>query len=124
VSKTVAGSIGVEPNNYITSAEGKVGISVKSKEFMSNGIRDIIANSDGAKSAYCRTGVTQGWFVSVVFRLIDCIFYNRALGFQPRLSKCHSQHRKSLSCPVKIIKSLESLLFQTWLNFMTKRSKR
>jgi hypothetical protein len=123
LSKTVAGSIGIEPNNYITSAEG-MDISNKSKEFMSNGVREIVSNLDGLKSAYCRTGVTQGWFVSVVFRLIDCIFYNRALGFQPRLSKCHSQHRKSLSCPVKIIKSLESLLFQTWLNFMTKRSKR
>ena len=56
LSKTVAGSIGIEPNNYITSAEGK-DISAKSKEFMSNGIRDIISNSNGAKSAYCRTGV-------------------------------------------------------------------
>ena len=55
-AKTIAGSIGIEPNNYITSAEGK-DISTKSKEFMSNGIREIIANSDGAKSAYCRTGV-------------------------------------------------------------------
>ena len=55
-AKTISGSIGIEPNNYITSAEGK-DISTKSKEFMSNGIREIIANSDGAKSAYCRTGV-------------------------------------------------------------------
>ena len=55
-AKTIAGSIGIEPNNYITSAEGKV-ISLKSNEFMSNGIREIIANSDGVKSAYCRTGV-------------------------------------------------------------------
>jgi hypothetical protein len=55
-AKTIAGSIGIEPNNYITSAEGK-DISTKSKEFMSNGIREIIANSDGARSAYCRTGV-------------------------------------------------------------------
>ena len=55
-AKTILGSIGIEPNNYITSAEG-MDISIKSKEFMSNGIRDIIANSDGAKSAYCRTGV-------------------------------------------------------------------
>ena len=55
-AKTILGSIGIEPNNYITSAEGK-DISTKSKEFMSNGIRDIIANSDGARSAYCRTGV-------------------------------------------------------------------
>ena len=56
LSKTVAGSIGIEPNNYITSAEGE-DISVKSKEFMSNGIREIISNSDGTKSAYYRTGV-------------------------------------------------------------------
>ena len=56
LSKTVAGSIGIEPNNYITSAEGK-DLSVKSNVFMSNGIRDIISNSNGAKSAYCRTGV-------------------------------------------------------------------
>ena len=55
-AKTISGSIGIEPNNYITSAEGK-DISTKSKEFMSNGIREIIANSDGARSAYCRTGV-------------------------------------------------------------------
>ena len=55
-AKTIAGSIGIEPNNYITSAEG-MDISIKSKEFMSNGIREIIANSDGVKSAYCRTGV-------------------------------------------------------------------
>ena len=55
-AKTISGSIGIEPNNYITSAEGK-DISTKSKEFMSNGIREIIANSDGVKSAYCRTGV-------------------------------------------------------------------
>ena len=59
LSKTVAGSIGIEPNNYITFAEG-MDISVKSKEFMTNGIREIISNSDGVKSAYCRTGVTKG----------------------------------------------------------------
>ena len=39
-AKTIAGSIGIEPNNYITSAEGK-DISTKSKEFMSNGIREM-----------------------------------------------------------------------------------
>jgi hypothetical protein len=59
LSKTVAGSIGIEPNNYITSAEG-MDISVKSKKIMSNGIREIISNSDGVKSTYCRTGVTEG----------------------------------------------------------------
>jgi hypothetical protein len=57
-AKTVAGSIGIEPNNFITSAEGR-DISIKSNEFMSSGIRQIIANSDGVKSAYCRTGVTN-----------------------------------------------------------------
>ena len=55
-AKTIAGNIGIEPNNYISSAEGK-DISVRSKEFMSNRIREIISNSDGVKSAYCRTGV-------------------------------------------------------------------
>ena len=58
LSKTIAGSIGIEPNNYITSAEG-MDISNKSKEFMSNGVKEIISNSDGVKPAYCRTGVTQ-----------------------------------------------------------------
>jgi hypothetical protein len=59
LSKTVAGRIGIEPNKYITSAEGK-DISIKSKAFMSNGVREIISNSDGVKPAYCRTGVTEG----------------------------------------------------------------
>ena len=39
LSKTVEGSIGIEPNKYITSAEGK-DISIKSKAFMSNGVRE------------------------------------------------------------------------------------
>ena len=43
----------------ITSAEGK-NISIKSKAFMSNGVWEIISNSDGVKPAYCRTGVTEG----------------------------------------------------------------
>ena len=59
LSKTVEGSIGIEPNKNITSAEGK-DISIKSKAFMSNGVREIISNSDGVKPAYCRTGVTEG----------------------------------------------------------------
>ena len=58
-SKTVEVIIGIEPNNYITSAEGK-NISIKSKAFMSNGVWEIISNSDGVKPAYCRTGVTEG----------------------------------------------------------------
>ena len=52
-AKTVAGSLGIEPNNYITSAEVKE-ISNKSNKFMSDGIREIIGNSGGVKSAYCR----------------------------------------------------------------------
>lgn len=55
-SKTVAGSIGIEPNNYITLDEQK-DISTKLDKFMSSGTRQIIASSDSAKSAYCRTGV-------------------------------------------------------------------
>jgi hypothetical protein len=43
----------------IQSAERK-DISIKSKAFMSNGVREIISNSDGVKPAYCRTGVTEG----------------------------------------------------------------
>lgn len=57
-AKTVAGSIGIEPNSYITLAEGK-DISIKANKFMSDGIREIIDNANGVKSAYCRTGVTN-----------------------------------------------------------------
>ena len=57
-AKTVAGSIGIEPNGYITLAEGK-DISIKANKFMSDGIREIIDNANGVKSAYCRTGVTN-----------------------------------------------------------------
>ncbi len=66
LSKTVAGSIGIEPNNYITSAEG-MDISNKSKEFMNNGVREIMSNSDGVKPAYCRTGVTQDSLFQLFF---------------------------------------------------------
>jgi hypothetical protein len=55
-AKTVAGSVGIELNNYITPAEGK-DVSIKLNEYMNNGIREIIANSSGVKSAECRTGV-------------------------------------------------------------------
>jgi hypothetical protein len=57
-AKTVAGSIGIEPNGYITSEEGK-DISIKTHKFMSDGIRQIIDSANGVKSAYCRTGVTN-----------------------------------------------------------------
>ena len=37
-AKTVAGSVGIEPNSYLTIEEGK-DISIKLNEFMTNGIR-------------------------------------------------------------------------------------
>ena len=65
LSKTVAGSIGIEPNKYITSAEG-MDISTKSKAFMSDGVREIISNSDGVKPAYSHRR-NRGMFVSVMY---------------------------------------------------------
>jgi len=58
-SKTVVGSIGIEPNPYITSEEGN-DISVKLNNFMDNGIREIIATSNGVKSAECRNNMYVG----------------------------------------------------------------
>jgi hypothetical protein len=55
-AKTVAGSIGIEPNAYITPAEAK-NVSNKLTEYMNDGIIEIIANSSGVKAAECRTGV-------------------------------------------------------------------
>ena len=57
LSKTVAGSIGVQPNTYITPAEGKQ-ISLSSNDFMREGIHEIVeSNYDGVKSAECRTKI-------------------------------------------------------------------
>jgi hypothetical protein len=57
LSKTVAGSIGLQPNTYITPAEGKQ-ISLSSNEFMREGIHEIVgSNYDGVKSAECRTKI-------------------------------------------------------------------
>jgi hypothetical protein len=58
-AKTVAGSVGIEPNSYLTKEEGK-DISIKLNEFMTNGIREIVANSDGVKSAECRNNMYVG----------------------------------------------------------------
>ena len=55
-AKTVAGSVGIEPNTYITPAEAK-NVSNKLTQFMNNGIIEIIANSSGVKATECRTGV-------------------------------------------------------------------
>ena len=46
-------SIGLGPNKYISSEEGKV-ISAKSKDFMENGIKSIVESNVGIKSAECR----------------------------------------------------------------------
>lgn len=52
-SKTVAGSIGIEPNKFITSEETK-DITLSQIQLMQKGLREIIAKSDGVKSAECR----------------------------------------------------------------------
>ena len=57
LSKTVAGSIGLQPNTYITSAEGKQ-ISLNSNNFMREGIHEIVESKyDGVKPAECRTKI-------------------------------------------------------------------
>ena len=57
LSRTVAGSIGLQPNTFITPAEGKQ-ISLSSNEFMREGIHEIVeSNYDGVKSAECRTKI-------------------------------------------------------------------
>jgi hypothetical protein len=57
LSETVAGSIGLQPNTYITPAEGKQ-ISLSSNDFMREGIHEIVeSNYDGVKSAECRTKI-------------------------------------------------------------------
>lgn len=60
LTKSVIGTIGLQANSYITEQEGKQ-ISLYSKDFMRNGIQQIIddtsANGDynGVKQAECRT---------------------------------------------------------------------
>jgi hypothetical protein len=51
---SVKGSVGLGPNKYISSEEGKI-ISSESKEFMQNGIKNIVESSvGGVKLAECR----------------------------------------------------------------------
>lgn len=53
---SVKGSVGLEPNKYINSEEGKI-ISTESKEFMQNGIKNIVESNigvGGIKLAECR----------------------------------------------------------------------
>ena len=53
---SVKGSVGLEPNKYISSEEGKI-ISTESKDFMQNGIKNIVESNIGVagiKLAECR----------------------------------------------------------------------
>lgn len=50
---SVKGSVGLGPNKYISSEEGKV-ISTASKDFMQNGIKNIVESKMGTKLAECR----------------------------------------------------------------------
>jgi hypothetical protein len=50
---SVRGGVGLGPNKYISSEEGKV-ISAESKGFMENGIKDIVESNIGTKLAECR----------------------------------------------------------------------
>ena len=50
---SVKGSVGLSPNKYISSEEGKI-ISAESKDFMENGIKNIVESNVGIKLAECR----------------------------------------------------------------------
>jgi hypothetical protein len=50
---SVRGGVGLGPNKYISSEEGKI-ISAESKGFMENGIKDIVESNIGTKLAECR----------------------------------------------------------------------
>lgn len=53
---SVKGNVGLGPNKYISSEEGKI-ISTESKEFMQNGIKNIVESNigvGGIKLAECR----------------------------------------------------------------------
>ena len=62
LTKSIAGSIGLQPNPHITEEEGKR-ISLYAKDFMRNGIQQIIDASnvdsdyDGVRQAECRTKI-------------------------------------------------------------------
>ena len=50
---SIRGSVGLGSNQYISNEERKV-ISTESKEFMENGIKDIVESNVGIKPAECR----------------------------------------------------------------------
>jgi hypothetical protein len=56
LSRSVAGSIGLQPTSQITSEEGKK-ISLNSTQFLRKGIQEIINTQDGVKPAECRSTV-------------------------------------------------------------------
>jgi hypothetical protein len=56
LSRTVAGSIGLQPTSHITPEEGKK-ISLNSTQFLRKGIQEIINTQDGVKPAECRSTV-------------------------------------------------------------------
>jgi hypothetical protein len=56
LSRTVAGSIGLQPTSYITPEEGKK-ISLNSTQFLRKGIQEIINTQEGVKPAECRSTV-------------------------------------------------------------------
>jgi hypothetical protein len=56
LSRTVAGSIGLQPTSHITPEEGK-NISLNSTQFLRKGIQEIINTQDGVKPAECRSTV-------------------------------------------------------------------
>jgi hypothetical protein len=56
LSRTVAGSIGLQPTPYIIPEEGKK-ISLNSTQFLRKGIQEIINTQDGVKPAECRNSV-------------------------------------------------------------------
>ena len=56
LSRSVAGSIGLQPTSQITPEEGKK-ISLNSTQFLRKGIQEIINTQDGVKPAECRSTV-------------------------------------------------------------------
>jgi hypothetical protein len=52
-SKSVVGSIGIQPNKYISSTEEK-NVTLEINKLMQNKLRQIIETSEGVESAECR----------------------------------------------------------------------
>jgi len=50
---SIRGSVGLGPNKYISTEEGKI-ISTESKDFMEHGIKNIVESKMGTKLAECR----------------------------------------------------------------------